>query len=135
MAPNGIKVPVARAKATFLSELAHGRRGLTTGGYRPHIVLGPTSQRVALRKGTLITEDYLGVLVVGGPESMNPGDTAEVALALMYLPELKYEGVVAGATFTIREGPNVVGFGTILERRTDETWELGATRRSSPTRG
>jgi hypothetical protein len=82
-----IMVPVAEARVTFLSDLAHGRRLLATGQYLPHIVLGPQSQRVAIRDGNRMTETYLGVMFVGGPDKMEPGDTAEVKLALMYFPE------------------------------------------------
>lgn len=134
MVQTGVRVPVIRAQVTLLAELSHGRRGLQTGGYRPHIVLGPTSLREALRAGNRIIEEYLGVMFVGGPESMDPGETSEVTLALMYFPELQYDGVEPGASFTIREGPNVVGFGTVLKRPKDETWELGTTGHNSPTR-
>jgi hypothetical protein len=51
-----------------------------------------------------MTENYLGVMFVGGPDKMEPGDTAEVKLALMYFPEESYAQVQAGATFTIRRG-------------------------------
>ena len=112
-----IMVPVAEARVTFLPELSHGRRLLATGQYRPHIVLGPQSQRVAIRDGNRLTEDYLGVMFVEGPDKMEPGDTAEVGLALMYFPEKSYAQVQHGATFTIREGPLVVGYGVILSRK------------------
>ena len=110
-------VPVAQARVTLLPELSHGRRLLATGQYRPHIVLGPQSQRVAIRDGNRMTEDYLGVMFVRGPDKMEPGDTAEVGLALMYFPEESYAQVQQGATFTIREGPLVVGYGVILSRK------------------
>ena len=47
---------------------------------------------------------------------MEPGDTAEVKLALIYAPEEPYTGVELGATFTLREGPKIVGYGVILSR-------------------
>ena len=47
---------------------------------------------------------------------MAPGDTAEVKLALMYAPEVPYTNVQPGATFTLREGPEIVGYGVILSR-------------------
>lgn len=110
------KVPVVQATVTLLPELSHGRRLLNTGQYRPHIVIGPQSQRVAIRNGNAFTEKYLGVMFVGGPEAMSPGESAEVTLALMYFPEDPYQDVRPGATFTIREGPLVVGFGAVLSR-------------------
>jgi hypothetical protein len=73
-----VTVPVAAAKLTLLPELSHGRLFLATGQYRPHIVIGPQSQRVAIRDGNRFTEHYLGVMFVGGPDMMEPGDTAEV---------------------------------------------------------
>lgn len=80
-------VPVVEAKFTLLPELAHGRRGLGSGKYRPHIVIGPESQRIAICDGDRLTENYLGVMFVGGPDTMEPGDAANVKLALMYFPE------------------------------------------------
>jgi len=109
-------VPVAEAKLTLLSELSHGRRGLSTGQYRPHIVIGPQTQRAAVRDGNRFTENYLGVMFVGGPDTMEPGDTADVKLALMYYPENPYDEVQPGATFTLREGALIVGYGVIRSR-------------------
>ena len=114
--PSGIRVPVVRAQVTLLPELTCGRRVLTTGQYRPHIVVGPHSQRVAMHDGKVCTEKYLGVMFVGGPEAMSPGESAEVSLALMYFPEESYDEVRPEATFTIREGPLIVGFDTVLSR-------------------
>ena len=111
-----ITVPVVEAKFTLLPELSHGRRGLSTGKYRPHIVIGPESQRVAIREGNRLTETYLGVMFVGGPDTMEPGDAANVKLALIYFPEYPYEEVQPGVTFTVREGPLIVGFGIIQSR-------------------
>ena len=112
--PSGRAVPVVQAQVTLLPELSHERRLLTTGQYRPHIVLGPQSQRAAIRDGNRVTENYLGVMFVGGPDAIKPGESAEVSLALMYFPEEPYNEVGPGATFTIREGPDIVGFGVIL---------------------
>jgi hypothetical protein len=111
-----IMIPVADARVTLLPELSHGRRLLNTGQYRPHIVIGPQSQRVPIVDGNRIVENYLGVMFVGGPDKMDPGDTAEVKLALMYAPEEPYTDVQPGATFTLREGPLIVGYGVILSR-------------------
>jgi hypothetical protein len=35
----------------------------------------------------------------------------------MYHPRVDYDAVCVGATFTLREGGKVVGFGTVMERR------------------
>jgi hypothetical protein len=114
-----IAVPVVQSQVTLLPELSRGRRLLTTGQYRPHIVIGPQSQRVAVRNGNLITEKYLGGMFVDGPEAMDPGESVEVSLALMYSPEEPYDEVMPGATFTIREGSDVVGFGVVLTSKSD----------------
>lgn len=111
-----ITVPVVQATVTLLRELTRGRRGLSRGDYRPHIVMGPQTQRVAIRDGNRFTENYLGVMFVGGPDTLEPGETADVKLALMYFPEYPYDEVQSGATFTIREGPLVVGCGVIRSR-------------------
>jgi hypothetical protein len=58
------------AQVTLLPELSRARRLLTTGQYRPHFVIGPTSQRVAICSGNVLTEKYLGVMFVGGPDAM-----------------------------------------------------------------
>ncbi len=42
---------------------------------------------------------------------MEPGDTANVRMALMYFPEQPYDEVQPGVTFTVREGPLIVGHG------------------------
>jgi hypothetical protein len=67
-----LKIPVVQARVTLLSELAHGRRLLNTGQYRPHLVIGPQSQRVAIRTGKTLTEKYLGVMFVGGSRGHEP---------------------------------------------------------------
>lgn len=111
-----ISVPVVEAKFTLLPELSRGRRGLSSGKYRPHIVIGPESQRVAIREGNRVTEKYLGVMFVGGPDTMEPGEAADVKLALLYFPEYPYDEVQPGVTFTVREGPLIVGYGVIQSR-------------------
>lgn len=100
-----LRIPVVQARVTLLPELPHERRGLSKGHYRPHIVIGPETQREAIRIGNRLTEKYLGVMFVGGPDVLNPGDSAEVSLALIFFPEAAsaYDDVRPGATFTIRE--------------------------------
>lgn len=105
--------PVVRAKVTLLPELK-APKFAASGTYRPHLVLGPIEQRTAIVDGHLLVEDYIGVAFVGGPKKIYPGETAEVELALMYYPNPAYVGVQSGATFTVREGPVIVGFGTVL---------------------
>lgn len=106
-------VPVVRAKVTLLAE-TDAPKFVASGQYRPHIVLGPTTQRSADLDGRTLVEPYIGVAFVGGPEKLHSGETAEVELALMYYPNPIYEGVKAGVTFTVREGATIVGHGTVL---------------------
>jgi len=84
----------------------------------PHIVIGEIQQREAVRVGNSLTEKYLGVWVTDAPDELLPGHTSEVTLKLMYWPEERYTEVMAGATFTLREGPNIIGFGKVLNSPT-----------------
>jgi hypothetical protein len=120
-------VPVVEAKFTLLPELSRCRQGLSNGKYRPHIVIGPESQRVAIREGNRFTERYLGVMFVGGPDTMEPGEAANVKLALMYFPEYPYDEVQQGVTFTVREGTLIVGYG-VIESRGMESFPLPAAQ-------
>ena len=99
--------PVVEARLTLLSELSHSRRGLNTGQYRPHIVIGPQSQRMAIVDGNRMTENYLGVMLVGGLDTMEPGDTADVKMALMYFPEQPTMSVLAQREMEKRRSPLV----------------------------
>jgi hypothetical protein len=84
----------------------------------PHIVIGDPIQRQAhIGPGNTLTERYLGVMVSDAPDELLPGLAADVTLNLMYWPEEDYEEVTPNATFTLREGPHIVGFGEILTSR------------------
>ena len=81
----------------------------------PHIVIGDPAQREALVSADhRVLERYLGVWIRDAPDELVPGLTEEVTLVLMYWPDEKYEEVEPGATFTLREGPKIVGFGHII---------------------
>ena len=86
---------------------------LSGGGYRPHLLVGDPNQRRAITVGNEIQEAYLGVAFVSGPESIEPGEPFLAKLLLMYWPHPMYESLVPGATFTIREGAQVVGYGRV----------------------
>lgn len=82
--------------------------------YYPHLVIGDPDQRLAQRKGNVLTEDYLGV---GFPPGSGPFEHAtprQVFLCLIDVPSLKCEALTPGTTFTLREGPKVVGFGRVI---------------------
>jgi hypothetical protein len=110
-------LPSVSATVTLLPEC--GPRRIQGRQYRPHIVLGPTSQRRAIvAEGNLLAEQYLGVVFWSGPDQLLPGVPAQVSLALAYFEDApaQYAGVVPGAPFTLREGGSIVGFGVVNQR-------------------
>ena len=108
-----------QAKVTFLTEDEGGRKSPAWNfdKYRPHVVVGDPDQREALvaEDGRTAAETYLGVCFDGDGKEMLPGKQYEVSLVLMYFGTVEYEELVSGATFTIREGHRIVGFGEVLE--------------------
>jgi hypothetical protein len=119
-----ITVPSVRAVVTLLPNLDHGRWP-NRGHYMPHVVVGDPEQREAKVAGHTITERYLGVWFADAPDEIPPGGTAEITLRLMYWPEEKYEELVPGATFTLREGPKIVGFGRVLHASQPRSADAG----------
>ena len=110
-------LPSVSATVTLLPEC--GLRRLEGRQYRPHIVIGPTSQRKAhIAEGNVLTEQYLGVAFLTGPDELLPGVSAEVSFVLAYFSSVpdQYTSVVPGATFTLREGGSIVGFGIVNQR-------------------
>lgn len=105
------------AQVTFLPESEGGRKTLPVhlsgGEYRPHLVVGDPNQRRAIFAGNEIQETYLGVAFLSGPEKVEPGEAFRAELALIYRPHLGYGALVPGATFTIREGARIVGYGEV----------------------
>src|SRR5690348_139875 len=91
---DGRVVPVVQGKITLSSKLSRGRNGLGTGQYRPHIVVEPWTEDATVQDGKVITDNYLGVMFVGGPDALEPGESAEVSLALMYYPHEAYSKIV-----------------------------------------
>ena len=109
--------PRIKAQITFLPASEGGRSDPPTdfsgGQYRPHLVIGDPNQRKALFVNSVAQEKYLGVAFVGGSGSAFAGHPFIAELALLYWPNVSYDSLVSGATFTIREGPHIVGFGTV----------------------
>ncbi len=64
-------------------------------------------------------EPYLGVCFLAAPQDVRPGVLVTVTLGLMYHPHVDYSEVLPGATFTIREGGRVVGYGQVIDRSLD----------------
>ena len=108
------------AEVTFLRTADGGRKTapiLNSGKYMPHIVV----QDQAIRKA-IVDEDrvcrelYQGVRFIDGPADYHLGEAVCVVLDLMYYPNHLYENVLPGASFTIREGWTIIGFGSVKAR-------------------
>jgi hypothetical protein len=108
--------PRITAKITFLEASEGGRvvlpANLASGQYRPHLVIDPNQLR-AVTVESVPEETYFGVTFVSGPAQIRPGQSFLADLVLMYWPNINYERLIAGATFTIREGPHTVGYGRV----------------------
>jgi len=122
------RLPHAKAKLTFLSRADGGRQILPPADflrslqYRPHIVIGDPTKRErresVLGKAQLIYEgdgEYLGVAFSAVDHEPKEGEEVIVEMAFMCFPAVSYREAVPGATFTLREGARIVGFGEILE--------------------
>ena len=114
------QAPTIEAEITLLETHEGGRKQAIRPGevwYRPHIVIGNPSQRHPV-VGTdgVIREAYLGVQFAREPAVISPGETAQMTMTLIYHPVVNYEAVVPTATFTIREGGSIVGYGTVTKR-------------------
>lgn len=113
------------AEVTFLSTEEGGRSTALRldhpqAFYRPHVVVGDVRQRQAIvGDDRVLREKYLGVQFRPASKVLDPGSSATVLMDLMYYPDDAYEPLQPGATFTIREGARVVGYGKVV-RRNDE---------------
>jgi translation elongation factor EF-Tu-like GTPase len=104
-----------KAKITFLSH-EHGGRKTPVNlsyqessgncGYCPHLVV----QLPTIREHNK-SDHYLGVRLISEKEII-PGMPIDLDMELMY-PGIDYSALVPGATFTIREGPKIIGFGIV----------------------
>jgi len=90
--------------------------------YRPHIVIGDPTVREyredVLSKAQLIYEgdgEHLGVAFSDVDREPKEGEEVIAEMVFMYSPAVTYRDAIPGATFTLREGVRVVGFGTILD--------------------
>ncbi len=118
------KFPLIDCEITFLSPEKGGRRKpfpegiLSSRKYLPHLVVGDPLQRIPiLGKYRQITEEYLGVAFIEGPDRVEFDKKITARLALIYFPKNDYKNLVPGASFTIREGALIVGYGRVMERK------------------
>jgi len=91
--------------------------------YKPHIVIGDPTQRAPIceqKDGRMNVgvECYLGVRFQSTDEyeSLPTEKKIKVMMDLIYHGHVDYFEAQEGATFTIREGKRVIGYGTILSR-------------------
>ena len=111
------EAPTIDAELTLLRTDDGGRHSPVYAGYRPHVVVGdPTQREASVRDGDVLTEEYLGVTFLDGPEVIQPSDSCMVTMSLMYYPNVDYSGLLPGRTFTLREGGRIVGFGRVIKR-------------------
>lgn len=112
--------PSVKAVVTFLTTEDGGRQippNLNSGIYRPHIVIQSPDVRAAIFDADGVSrETYQGAVFVGGPGDYRLGASVQVSLELCYFPDVPYDDVVPGATFTVREGHRVVAHGQIESR-------------------
>lgn len=110
---------IIECSVTFLSSDDGGRKwpfkkgALSGDSYRPHIVIGDPSQRKAILDGNRLVEEYLGVTFHSGPEEVKPGEALRVELLLLFYPHPAYDQLKSGVTFTVREGAQIVGYGSV----------------------
>ena len=108
-----------KVKVKFFSETNGGRKLLpenllSVGTYRPHFVVGDPEQRKAIiDKNNTCYENYLGVAFISQQGTLKVEKEIEAVVVTLY-PGVDYSRLVTGATFTIREGPHVVGNGKVI---------------------
>ncbi len=91
--------------------------GLSSHQYTPHLVIqSPDVRAPNVVRGNVIVDDYLGVRFLSGPKESLPEQALNCEMELMYHPNVNYDAVRDGATFTLREGGTVVGFGVVTKR-------------------
>ena len=121
-------IPVVEAEVTLLSTEEGGRSSALrlnhpTAFYRPHVVVGDVHQRRAIiGPDRFIAEEYLGVQFRRSDLVLAPGSSVTLWMDLIFYPENPYDRLQPGATFTVREGAQIVGYGRILRRN-----DAGAT--------
>ena len=108
-----------RVKVKFFSEENGGRLQLpedllSIGTYRPHFVIGDPEQITAIVDDNNIgQENYLGIAFTSQEGALKADKEIEALVTTVY-PDVDYSGLVSGATFTIREGRNIVGNGKVI---------------------
>jgi translation elongation factor EF-Tu-like GTPase len=95
-----------RASVELLPTSAGGRAQPIVGGfsYRPnHNFFAPDNSDMCM-----------GFIELPTGQELMPGHSAELEITFWVWPELR-AAIKPGRTWTIQEGPKVVGYGTVLE--------------------
>lgn len=109
-----------RVKVKFYSKKNGGREKLpidllSSGKYRPHLVIGDPNQRNVIHNEMKIgKEEYLGITFVNQKTELKEEQEIEATISTLY-SDIDYNSLTTGATFTIREGGKIVGNGKILK--------------------
>ena len=104
------------AEVTFIPKAEGGRETIPTlsgGVYRPHLVVGDPNQRQAIVVGNEIQETYLSIAFQSSSEKVEFNKPFLAELVLMHYPHPIYDSLVPNATFTIREGAQIIGYGQV----------------------
>lgn len=111
---NENELPVIECQVTFLPESEGGRRSvpILSSSYCPHLVVGDF-QRQKDHYDSPVYE-YLGVAFLSGQNPVEFNQPLYVQLVCIYYPNIDYSQLVLGATFTIREGHRIVGYGEVV---------------------
>jgi hypothetical protein len=111
------RVPRIECSITFLSPAEGGRTvlpSLSGDEYRPHLVIGDPKQRKGkTRSRDVPGEEYIGVALHQGPMAREAGKELPVVMKLIYFPNPMYGKLNPGVSFTVREGPRVIGYGAV----------------------
>lgn len=117
-------MPILLVEVTLLRFEEGGRQRPPALHYRPHLVVQSPHIRQALLQGNTMIEKYLGVTFWDVPDAYEMGESELFLLGCMY-PQVNYDALQVGATFTIREGATIVGFGTVLARENPPGYPTG----------
>ena len=99
--------PTIETRVWFNSPLDGGRYSACSAGYCPHLVVKAKETMWGVRL-MAVTQSPVENLI-------RAGDEAVTVWALMFFgPNCRYDELVRGATFQIREGPRAIGTGVVL---------------------
>jgi hypothetical protein len=110
-------IPVIKVKMTYLSEEETSRRLTPCIGQMPHLVVQDTAIRKPVNKNRTILDEFLGVYIKSVPPDIRPDTEGEYELALFFYPNVNYDKLKSGATFTVRAGGAVIGYGEVIEKK------------------